>query len=309
MITLKYLYIYISIVRKDSLLMRTKKITPWLYIGPATFLLFFFLVYPSINTIYISFFNYNSEKFIGLKNYFYCFTNEIMLNSFRNNALWVIVFVPLTVFLGLIIAVLSDRVKYESIVKSVIFMPMAISFVGAGVIWKFVYAYRPASAAQTGILNAIRSFFSLEPLPWLIEKPWLNNLCLIMVGVWIWTGFCMVILSASYKGIPRELLEAARVDGATEFKIFWKIILPLMKPTLAVVATTMTINVLKVFDIVYVMTNGNFNTEVVANRMYKEMFLFRNFGRASAIAVILLILIVPMIIINIQRFREQEAIR
>ncbi|GAG65384.1 unnamed protein product, partial [marine sediment metagenome] len=266
-------------------------------------------VYPSINTAYISFFNYNSEKFVGIKNYLYCFTNEIMLNSFRNNILWVIVFVPLTVFLGLIIAVLADRVKYESIVKSVIFMPMAISFVGAGVIWKFVYAYRPASAAQTGILNAFRSFLNSEPLPWLIEKPWLNNLCLIMVGVWIWTGFCMVILSASYKGIPRELLEAARVDGATEFKIFWKIILPLMKPTLAVVATTMTINVLKVFDIVYVMTNGNFNTEVIANRMYKEMFLFRNFGRASAIAVILLVLIIPMIVINIQRFREQEAIR
>jgi len=287
----------------------TKKITPWLYISPAAFLLFLFLAYPSINTIYISFFNYNSEIFIGIKNYLYSFTNEIMLNSFRNNALWVILFVPLTVSLGLIIAVLADRVKYESIVKSLIFMPMAISFVGAGVIWKFVYAYRPASAAQTGILNAIRSFFQLEPLPWLIIRPWLNNFCLIMVGVWIWTGFCMVILSASYKGIPRELLEAARVDGATEFRIFWKIILPLMKPTLAVVATTMTINVLKVFDIVYVMTNGNFNTEVVANRMYKEMFIFRNYGRASAIAVILLMLIIPMIVINIQRFREQEAIR
>jgi alpha-glucoside transport system permease protein len=287
----------------------TKKITPWLYISPAAFLLFFFLVYPSVNTVYISFFNYNSEIFMGIKNYLYCFTNEIMLNSFRNNALWVMLFVPLTVSLGLIIAVLTDRVKYESIVKSLIFMPMAISFVGAGVIWKFVYAYRPASAAQTGILNAIRSFFQLEPLPWLIMRPWLNNFCLIMVGVWIWTGFCMVILSASYKGIPRELLEAARVDGATEFKIFWKIILPLMQPTLAVVATTMTINVLKVFDIVYVMTNGNFNTEVVANRMYKEMFIFRNYGRASAIAVILLMLIIPMIIINIQRFREQEAIR
>jgi len=287
----------------------TKKITPWLYISPAAFLLFFFLVYPSVNTVYISFFNYNSEIFMGIKNYIYCFTNDIMLNSFRNNALWVILFVPLTVSLGLIIAVLADRVKYESIVKSLIFMPMAISFVGAGVIWKFVYAYRPASAAQTGILNAIRSFFQLEPLPWLIIRPWLNNFCLIMVGVWIWTGFCMVILSASYKGIPRELLEAARVDGATKFRIFWKIILPLMKPTLAVVATTMTINVLKVFDIVYVMTNGNFNTEVVANRMYKEMFIFRNYGRASAIAVILLMLIIPMIIINIQRFREQEAIR
>ena len=290
-------------------MIHTKKITPWLYIAPATFLLFFFLVYPSINTLYISFFNYNSEKFVGIKNYLYCFTNEIMLNSFRNNALWVIIFVPLTVSLGLIIAVLADRVKYESIVKSVIFMPMAISCVGAGIIWKFVYAYRPASAAQVGILNAICTFFRLEPLPWLIEKPWINNLCLIMVGVWISTGFCMVILSASYKGIPRELLEAARVDGATEFKIFWKIILPLMKPTIAVVATTMIIIVLKVFDIVYVMTNGNFNTEVIANRMYKEMFLFRNFGRASAIAIILLALIIPMIIINIQRFREQETIR
>jgi len=289
--------------------MQTKKITPWLYIGPATFLLIFFLVYPSINTIYLSFLDYNSEKFTGIKNYIYCFTNEIMLNSFRNNILWVLVFVPLTVFLGLIIAVLVDRVRYESIVKSVIFMPMAISFVGAGVIWKFVYAYKPVSATQTGILNALRSFLGSEPLPWLIEKPWINNLCLIMVGVWIWTGFCMVILSASYKNIPRELLEAARVDGANEFRIFWKIILPLMMPTLAVVATTMIINVLKVFDIVYVMTNGNFNTEVIANRMYKEMFIFRNYGRASAIAVILLVLIIPMIIINIQRFREQEVIR
>jgi len=289
--------------------MHTKKITPWLYIAPATFLLFFFLIYPLVNTIYISFLNYNSEKFVGIKNYLYCFTNEIMLTSFRNNSFWVIVFVPLAVFLGLIIAVLIDRVKYESIIKSVIFMPMAISFVGAGIIWKFVYAYRPVSAAQIGILNAIRSFFSLDPLPWLIIRPWLNNFCLIMVGVWIWTGFCMVILSASYKGIPRELLEAARVDGATEFRIFWKIILPLLKPTIAVVSTTMIITVLKVFDIVYVMTNGNFGTEVIANRMYKEMFIFRNFGRASAIAVILLIVIIPMIIINIQRFREQEAIR
>ena len=290
-------------------MIHTKKITPWLYIAPATFLLFFFLVYPSINTVYISFFNYNSEKFIGLENYFYCFTNETMLTSFRNNALWIAFFVPLTVFLGLIIAILLDKVKYESIVKSLIFMPMAISFVGAGVIWKFVYAYRPVSAAQTGVLNAIRSFFQLEPLPWLIIRPWLNNFCLIIVGVWIWTGFCMVILSASYKGIPRELLEAARVDGATEFRIFWKIILPLMKPTLAVVATTMTINVLKVFDIVYVMTNGNFDTEVIANRMYKEMFIFRNYGRASSIAVLLLLFIIPMILVNIRRFREQETIR
>jgi len=289
--------------------MRTNKLTPWLYILPAVSVLFFFLVYPSLNTIYISFFNHNSEEFIGFKNFLFCFTNQVMQNSFRNNALWVAIFVPACVFLGLIIAVIVDRVKYESTIKSIIFMPMAISFVGAGVIWKFVFAYRPAADAQTGILNALRSFFHYKPLPWLIMKPWINNFCLIMVGVWIWTGFCMVILSANYKGIPREILEAARVDGANEFRIFWKIILPLMKPTIAVVSTTMIINVLKVFDIVYVMTNGNFNTEVIANRMYKEMFLFRNFGRASAIAVILLVLIVPMIVINIQRFREQEIIR
>jgi alpha-glucoside transport system permease protein len=232
-----------------------------------------------------------------------------MLTAFRNNLLWVALFVPVTVFLGLIMAVILDRVRYESIVKSIIFMPMAISFVGAGVIWKFVYSYRPVGSEQIGILNAFLSFLGAQPIPWLIERPWINNICLIIVGIWIWTGFCLVILSASYKGIPRELLEAARVDGANELRIFWKIILPLMKPTIAVVSTTMFINVLKVFDIVYVMTNGSFSTEVIANRMYKEMFIFRNYGRASSIAILLLLFIIPMIIINVQRFREQEAIR
>lgn len=289
--------------------MRTRWFTPWLYVIPALLVLLFFLIYPSINTFIISFFGPRSEKFVGLANYIYCFTNEIMLTAFRNNLLWIALFVPITVFLGLIMAVMLDRVGYESIVKSVIFMPMAISFVGAGVIWKFVYSYRPIGSEQIGILNAFLSFLGAQPVPWLIERPWLNNICLIIVGIWIWTGFCLVILSASYKGIPRELLEAARVDGASEFRIFWKIILPLMKPTVAVVATTMFINVLKVFDIVYVMTNGGFSTEVIANRMYKEMFIFRNYGRASSIAILLLLFIIPMIIINIQRFREQEAIR
>jgi alpha-glucoside transport system permease protein len=269
----------------------------------------FFLVYPSINTFIISFFGPQSEEFVGFANYIYTFTNEVMLTAFRNNLLWVALFVPVTVFLGLIMAVILDRVRYESIVKSIIFMPMAISFVGAGVIWKFVYSYRPVGSEQIGILNAFLSFLGAQPIPWLIERPWINNICLIIVGIWIWTGFCLVILSASYKGIPRELLEAARVDGANELRIFWKIILPLMKPTIAVVSTTMFINVLKVFDIVYVMTNGSFSTEVIANRMYKEMFIFRNYGRASSIAILLLLFIIPMIIINVQRFREQEAIR
>ncbi|HOF03462.1 MAG TPA: sugar ABC transporter permease [Atribacterota bacterium] len=289
--------------------MRTHWFTPWLYVIPALATLMFFLVYPSLNTLIISFFGPQSEKFVGWTNYLYCFTDETMLSAFRNNLFWVILFVPLTVFLGLVLAVILDRVPYESFVKSIIFMPMAISFVGAGVIWKFIYSYRPVGSAQIGILNAFLSYLGVQPIPWLITRPWLNNICLIVVGIWIWTGFCLVVLSASYKGIPRELLEAARVDGANEYRIFWKIILPLMKPTVAVVATTMVINVLKVFDIVYVMTNGAFSTEVIANRMYKEMFMFRNYGRASAIAIVLLLFIIPMIIINVQRFREQEAVR
>lgn len=289
--------------------MRTKWFTPWFYVIPALATLVFFLIYPSVNTLIISFFGPQSKEFVGFSNYIYCFTNETMLSAFRNNLLWVALFVPLTVFLGLIMAVILDRVHYESLIKSIIFMPMAISFVGAGVIWKFVYSYRPVRSGQIGILNAFLSYIGVQPIPWLIERPWLNNICLIIVGIWIWTGFCLVVLSASYKGIPRELLEAARVDGANEYRIFWKIILPLMKPTVAVIATTMLINVLKVFDIVYVMTNGGFSTEVIANRMYKEMFLFRNYGRASAIAILLLLFIIPMIVINVQRFREQEATR
>src|SRR5690606_5390477 len=163
---------------------------------------------------------------------------------------------------------------YEAAAKSIIFLPMAISFAGAGVIWRFMYTYRPADAPQIGLLNQIMVWLGREPVGWLIERPWVNNFALIAVGVWIWTGFCMVILSAAYKGIPKELLESARIDGANEWQVFWGISYPSIKPTIAVVATTMIINVLKVFDIVYVMTNGSFDTEVIANRMYKEMFQF-----------------------------------
>jgi alpha-glucoside transport system permease protein len=288
---------------------KKKDIWPWVYITPALLILIFFLVYPVINTFYISFFGKDSKSFVGLSNYIFAFTKKLMLVAFRNNLLWLVVFTIFTVSLGLIFAVLFDRVRYEAIAKSIIFLPMAISFVGAGVIWKFVYTYRPANSPQIGILNAVLSKFpNFEPIAWLVNRI-TNNFALIFVGIWIWVGFCMVILSAAYKGIPKELLEAARVDGATELQVFWRITIPMMKPTIAVVATTMIINVLKVFDIVYVMTNGEFGTEVIANRMYKEMFHFHDFGRASAIAVILLVVIIPIMITNIRRFREQEAMR
>lgn len=476
------------------------------FTGPAVLLLFVLMVYPTLDTIRLSFMDKDAVRFVGFENYTYALTSPRMQEAFRNNLTWLIVFTALTVGLGLLIAVLTDRVKYEALAKSIIFLPMAISFVGAGVIWKFVYDVKPAGTPlqpgqQIGALNAIvtsvnpdqtladaiRAFSSrgvpisedqlvdtlvaretealgeavnagtltpdqadelrvvlpdrareyvrgslpsyrepwqtvgqwpriavaeindalgtlgegsgavvcevvapacvdaiidaeedaideavddgrltddeadalLEALPdaaatfvsqgtipegewqtagewesiranvnsvsvrtlstaldtgaspidW-IRTPGINNIALIIVGVWIWTGFCTVVLSASLKNIPAELFEAARVDGANEFQIFFKITIPQLMPTLTVVTTTMIITVLKVFDIVYVMTAGNFGTEVIANRMYLEMYGGqREFGHASAIAVILMLAIVPVMIYNVYQFRKQEATR
>ncbi len=289
--------------------MRTRRITPWLFAGPALLLLALFLVYPSIETIRVSFYNWNSTTFVGFRNYQTAFTEPSMLNVFRNNAIWVFVFTLFTVSLGLILAVLLDRVRYEKLLKSFIFIPMAISMVGASTIWKFVYAYKPAGASQIGLLNALVVALGGKPVGWLIESPWINNLSLIAVGVWLWTGFCMVLLSAALKNIPKQLMEAARIDGANEWQVFRKVTFPLLWPTVAVVMTTMVVFVLKIFDIVYVMTNGNFGTEVIANLMYKQQFTFQNYGMAAALAVVLLLLVVPMMVLNIRRFKRQEEIR
>jgi len=294
-------------------MLHTGRWRSWLFVGPALLLIVFFLVYPTIMTIARSFFGRGASlfgpntEFIGLANWRYVFTNNIMLTSLRNNTLWAVLFTTCTVGFGLLLAVMLDRVRYEKLAKSVIFVPAAISMVGASVIWKFIYAYRPVSMEQIGVLNAIVVAVGGQPLGWLIERPWLNNICLIIVGIWMWTGFCMVIFSAAYKNIPRQLMEAARIDGANEWRVFRMIILPLLAPTAAVVATTMVVQVLKIFDIIFVMTNGNYGTEVIANRMYKEMFNFSNYGRASAIAVVLLILIVPFMIVNIRRFAAQQG--
>ena len=285
------------------------RVRPWAFIAPASLALLVYLVYPVINTTYLSFFGPRSNEFVGLENYVYAFTNETMLVSFRNNALWLVFATIGTVGLGLAIAVLSDRVRYERFVKTLIFMPMAISFVGASVVFIYIYAFRPETQPQIGLLNhIIHEWFGAQPQAWLINMPW-NNFFLIVVFVWIWTGFCVVILSAALKGVPQEVLESARVDGANEWQVFWKIMVPMIASTIAVVTTTMVIYVLKIFDIVYVMTSGNRGTEVVANRMYEEMFLFGDFGRSSAIAVVLLLAIIPVMIINIKRFQEQEMQR
>jgi alpha-glucoside transport system permease protein len=209
-----------------------------------------------------------------------------------------------TVFLGLVIAVLVDRVRIESIAKAAIFIPMAISFVGAGVIWEFMYNFSPAGTTQIGFLNAILTRLGFAPHAWTIDSPF-NNFALIAIYVWIWTGFCMVILSAALKSIPAEILEAARVDGANELAIFFRVTVPMISPTIVVVATTMVINVLKIFDIVYVTTGGLYGTNVMAFQYVQELFQFNNYGVAAAIAVVLLAAIVPIMYFNIRRFRGE----
>ncbi len=304
-----YLFLIENALKKVSARTRAK-IRPWVWLFPAFVLLAAFLIYPAINTIVLGFMNATSTKFVGFANFVSIFTDPNMLIVLRNNLWWLVFFTLVTVTLGLLIAVLSDRVKYESVAKATIFLPMAISFVAAGVIWKFMYQFQPAGTPQVGTVNAILTAVDphFPPQAWLFNTSE-NNWALITVGIWMWTGFAMVILSAGLKGIPASLLEAARMDGANELQVFFQVIMPLLRPTLTVVTTTLIINVLKIFDVVYVMTNGNLGTEVIANRMYKEMFNYQNFGRASAIAVILLVAIIPVMVLNIKRFgRKGSAI-
>jgi len=287
---------------------KQKKVRPWLWIGPAISILAVFLLYPVVQTITLSFMNENSTSFVGFRNYIRVFTSQEMLIVLRNNLMWLVFFTLVTVTLGLLIAVLTDKVRYEAVAKAFIFLPMAISFVAAGVIWKFMYEFKPKGTPQIGTLNAVLTnlFSFFEPQAWLFN-PRLNNWALIVVGIWMWSGFAMVILSAAIKSIPPEVVEAARIDGAREVQIFFRITVPLVKSTVIVVTTTLVINVLKIFDIVYVMTNGILGTEVIANRMYKEMFNFLNFGMASTLAVLLLVAIIPVMLMNIKRFGTGKA--
>ncbi len=300
-------------------IMKQGRFVPWFYVLPALLVIAIFILYPVINTIGLSLTDSSGSKSAVeqciqgqpcwgvLDNYRYALTNPEMTTALRNNALWLLVMVPLTVAVGLIAAVLADRVSYESLVKSLIFMPMAISFIGAGVIWRFMYTIQTgANAVQIGVLNGALSGVGLQPVAWMSTEP-INNFALMMVGIWLWAGFSMTILSAALKGLPTEVLEASRVDGATEWQVFWRVMIPMILPTITVVTTTLLIIVLKIFDIVFVMTGGNFGTEVIANRMFK--LIVTNVGRSTAIAVLLLVLTIPVMIFNVRRFQEQEAMR
>ena len=276
------------------------RLVPWVFIGPALIMVGIFLVFPAISTVITSF----TEEGGFVENYGFVFTDPDMLIALRNNALWLVLATGGSVLLGLVIATLVDRVKAESLAKTFIFLPLAISMAGAAVIWRFVYAWQPPQEAQIGLLNALWTGLGNEAVPWL-QTPEVNTYLLITIMIWLQTGFAMVVLSAAIKGIPSEIIEAARCDGARESQIFFRIIVPSIWGSIIVVATTIAVSVLKVFDIVYVTTGGRFETEVVANRMFAEMFRYRDLGNASALAVILFIAVVPIMLINIRNLRRQ----
>jgi alpha-glucoside transport system permease protein len=289
-------------------------VRPYVFVGPALVILTVFLIYPVINTIVVSFRDAGSSGFVGLDNYRFVFSDPSMLRSLRNTATWIVVVPLVAVSTGLAFATLADRLRHgESVAKSLIFLPMAISFVGAAVTWRLVYSYRPQGfGSNIGLLNAVKtSVVGGEPVAWLSQQSWnLNNVYLMVIMVWVQTGFAMVVLSSAIKAIPDELIEAARIDGATEFQVFRRIIVPSILPTIVVVTTYMVINAMKVFDIVFVMGNAEANhTEVVAERMIRWFFIQSNDGRGAAIAVILFLAVIPVMVWNVRQFRRQEEIR
>lgn len=300
------------------------RLQPFVFVGPAMAILFWFLALPTVRTFHISLYDRNGppmdlltvftkpgqffatigDGFVGLRNYIAVFTERYMWEAFRNNLLWIIFGATLAVSFGLIIAVLADRSRYETFAKSLIFLPMAISMVGAGVIWNFIYEVDP----QVGLLNAIwTGLFGGDPQAWTAQlQPW-NNLFLIAIVIWLQTGYAMVLFSAAIKGIPSELLEAARVDGANEVQIFFRIMIPYIMGTIITVSTTIVIFTLKIFDVILVMTGAQFGTEVIATQFYRQNFTNRNFGFGSTIAIVLLIAVIPVMAYNLRQFAQQEV--
>jgi len=282
-------------------------IRPYFWALPAIGFAGVFMVFPLIKTVYLSFRNGQDTEWFGFNNYIYFFTFPDTLTSLRNSVLWLIFYTLFSVGLGLIIAILVDRVRYESLAKIAIFLPVPISAVAASIIWKFMFDYQPPGTVQTGTLNAVLGLANHDPVPWLVSST-TNNAALIFVGIWTATGFGMVIISASLKAISTEVLEAARIDGANEFRIVQLIVTPLLWPTIAVVGTTMLINALKTFDIVWVLTSGAYDTDVIATKMFSQL-ASAHYGRAAAVGVVLFLAVVPLLIVNVRRFQQQEEQR
>jgi alpha-glucoside transport system permease protein len=286
--------------------LQDSKLRAWIFLAPALIILFIFLIYPVVETTRLSFLDNHGREFEGINNYIWAINDSDFRQSILNNFLWLIVVPTSCTFLGLTIAALADRVWWGVIAKSLIFMPMAISFVGASVIWKFVYEYRGPENDQIGLLNAIMVYFGASPQAW-IAIPFWNNFFLMVIMIWIQTGLAMVIFSAALRAIPEETIEAARIDGAGEVRIFFFIIIPFLSETILVIWTTITILVLKVFDIVLAMTNGQWGTEVLANLMFDWMFRGGgDSGRGSTIALFIMLGVIPIMIWNLRRFKMED---
>jgi len=309
----------------------TARLQPFVFVGPAMAILAWYLALPTVRNFWISlfgrdgppslplsllltnpgeFFQILTLNTVGFSNYVAVFSDRLMREAIRNNLFfWIMIATPLTVIAGLLVAVLADRSRYEKVAKSLIFLPMAISFVGAGVIWNFIYEVKPVGSPQIGLLNAIVVALGGVPQAWpafTAIAPW-NNLFLVVIVIWLQTGYAMVLFSAAIKGIPEEILEAARVDGANEVQVFFNIMIPHIMGTIITVTTTVIIFTLKIFDVVWVMTGGQFGTDVIATQFYRQSFIARNAGYGSAIAIVLLIAVIPVMIYNLKQFRERQA--
>jgi alpha-glucoside transport system permease protein len=287
---------------------RADRATAFAFLLPTVLLLGVGLVYPALRTLYQSFFNASGKGFKGFGNYSFIFTDHDELIVIRNTVLWVVITPFLATGIGLLYAILVDKARFEKLAKALIFLPMAISFVGASIIWKFIYEYRPAQGTikQIGLLNQILVWLGGTPQQWLLDKPW-NNLFLIIIMVWIQAGFAMTILSAAIKAIPEDIVEAARLDGVKAWGMFRFVTVPSIRPSLIVVLTTIGIATLKVFDIVRTVTGANFGTNVIANEFYTQSFRADNQGLGAALAVVLFVLVIPIVVYNIRQLRASEG--
>lgn len=288
------------------------RLKPYLYILPAVAAIGLYILYPAIQTIVYSFANATSTEFVGLKNYSKLLSSSGFQQTVLTTLVWLIVAPLAAVLLGLLVATLVDKLRprSEKTAKTIVFFPMAISAVGAGTVWRLVYAYAPAGQPQVGIQNAIVTALGFDPVAWLsIRTAYLNTLLLIVMFLWLQVGFSMVLLSAAIKGVPTETVEAGRVDGASERQIFRRIVVPQIMPTVVTVYVTVLIGVLKLFDVVYVMTNGNFNTNVLATEFYNQLSTNFNNGYAAVIVVIMIIAVIPVMIFQVRQFRLEEANR
>lgn len=279
------------------------------FLGPAILLLAYGLIVPAFRTTVGSFQDANGKDFVGAANYSWIFTAPGNTTFLFNTVAWIVLVPLLSTGVGLMLALLLDRMRRESISKSLIFMPMAISFVGAGIIWGLVYEYRDPSKQQVGLLSQVTMWLGFDNPPnWLLLQP-LNNFLLMIIMIWIQVGFAMVVLSAAIKAIPGDVVEAAELDGAIGWKLFSRVTIPMIRGTLIVVLTTIMIATLKIFDIVRTMTNGNFGTQVVANEMYAQAFVAFDVGRGSALAVVLFVAVIPLIVYNVMQLRKERTIR